>query len=221
MSKYNRYAKDLRSAFVGARDRYATAYEKVQAAEAALVKAKADNTHFLDVKMAKIGKAEAELRLAQSNFNTETDEAWREFNRAKQRLTDELAAAVKADRKLNPDTIDQNALELLKSGAMSADDYTDFINKYADNNAMLALIGKAAADVGNNETRDYDERKPFMYAARLAKETADGTTMTDWDNLCAMCDRLSGQSHGRGEPLYATRMNNAFEEMADPMIEGF
>lgn len=220
-TKFNKFAKDLRFEFIKAREKYAAAYEKLTAAETALSRAKTMQEKFFGEKLATIQKCEGNLKLALANFNSEAEDAWSTFNARKKQIGAELAAAVAADRKLDPNTIDANAVKLLESGALSADDFNDFVARYSNNRAMLLLIEKHASDIATDEKLAYDTRRPFMFAARKAKEVAEGTALQNWEQLSSVCDTLSGQSHGRGEPLYTTRMNSRFEELADPMIEAF
>lgn len=220
-TKYNKYAMQLKNRFIEAREEYASAYAKVTAADEAVNKAKNMTERFIGEKAAKIAAAEGNAKLALAEFNRVSEEVWANFNREKQRIGAELAEAVRADTRLDPDTIDGNAVKLLEAGVMTARDFEDFANKYQGNNAMLALIAKYAGDIADNESMDFETRAPYLHVARYAKESAKGNTMQAWEQLSSVCDTMSGQAHGKGEPNYVTAMNNRFEELAGAMIEAF
>lgn len=220
-TKYNKYAMQLKNRFIEAREEYASAYAKVTAADEAVNKAKNMTERFIGEKAAKIATAESNAKLARAEFNSVSEEVWANFNREKQRIGAELAEAVRADTRLDPDTIDGNAVKLLEAGVMTARDFEDFANKYQGNNAMLALIAKYAGDIADNESMDFETRAPYMHIARHAKESIKGTTMQAWEQLSSVCDTMSGQAHGKGEPSYTMKMNSRFEELAGAMIEAF
>ena len=50
----------------------------------------------------------------------------------------------------NPDAIDPNAVELLKTGVLGAYDFCSLADKHADNPTMLRIIEKYAKEAANN-----------------------------------------------------------------------
>lgn len=219
MSKYRTYGNELKAAFVGARNRYNAAVEKVEDAEKMLSRAKADRTHDADYVAATVAQREAQLRLARANLKEETAAAWAEFATTKNKLTADLRAAVAADNAVNPADVDGATMELLKSGVCRGGDFEALARRFAGNATMSRLIGKFASDAAQNAA-DAAERGQLQYIATNARTASDGV-IEAWDGLCSMCDACSGQRVPNADPAYIQRMFAAFDTEVAPSLEAF
>ena len=220
MAKYNKYAQAVRDKFLEAREQYARAYEKLQHAEEQVKKAHTMTETFVGEKSARIAETEARLKLVQAEFKSVSDEIWGTFDREKKKIDAELRAAVRADNLANSDRLDANALELLKSGIMSGDDYEAMLSGFDGNSTMRRMIAKYAAAAADDKNRDPAERAQLSAVANAGRDGGN-TVLRSWEDFLASVHTLSGQSHGRGAPEYVTMMNNRFESLLDGFCEGF
>ena len=213
MSKFNKYAKDLDAAFKSARAEYTAAVEKLQAAEQA--------RHIAGADAMTRNLKELEYTAAEKDFWAASDRIWGQFNKTRQQLKNGLEAEIKANNSANPDAIDSNALELLKSGIMTTDDYYTLMDKYDDNSTMLRLIGKYAQDAAGNMT---DDRTARAALSQIANECKNGqsSVMRTWDGLSQVATYCSGQAHGpRASYSHVVSMGQHWEELAGEAVENF
>lgn len=219
-SKYNRYPQAVKDKFIEAREAYARAYEKLQYAEREAAKARTAPEKFAGERSARIAETEARLKLVQAEFKSVSDRIWTDFDNEKKKIDAELRAAVRADNIANSDSLDANALELLKSGIMSGDDYEAMLSGFDGNSTMRRMIAKYAAAAADDKNRDQGERAQ-LFAVASAGRDGGNAILRSWTDFLASVDTLSGQSHGRGAPEYTTMMNNRFESLLDGFCEGF
>ena len=130
MSRYNTYAQRLDTTFRSARDEYAAAYDNLVQARRADTDAKAwkPNDNEEDKRL-RIATAALELNKADAAFKIAESRIWPEFDAKCKKLRKELEKDVQKDSLANPDAIDANALELLKSGALTVEDYYSFAER--------------------------------------------------------------------------------------------
>ena len=157
MSKYNTYARQLDAAFRSARDEYAAAYDNLVQARRADTDAKAwrpndtaeDKQLRTSTTALRLSEADAEFKIADRRI-------WPEFDAKCKELRRELEKDVQKSSLANPDAIDANALELLKSGVLTVNDYYSFAERYESNATMLRVISKYALDASENadDTKD-------------------------------------------------------------------
>lgn len=213
MSKFNKYAKDMDAAFKSARTEYTAAVKKLQAAEQA--------RHIAGADAMTRNLKELEYKAAEKDFWAASDRIWDQFNKTRQQLKNGLEADIKANNSANPDAIDSNALELLKSGIMTPDDYYALLDKYDNNSTMLRLIGKYAQAAADDTTDDRAARGALLQVAQACKD-GQGNVMRAWDSISQVADYCSGQAHGRREkPGYVISMGEKWEQLATEAIDNF
>ena len=155
MSQYNQYAQRLNTAFKEAREEYMEAWNKLQAAKKANADAQAWMVEtYRGENSLRRQRAKAALLEAEHTFKAAERRVWDEFDRQKAAIRDDLEKEVRASSTVDPDTIDTNALELLKSGILTADDIFSMVDKYDSNITMLRLISKTAKELADDKNAD-------------------------------------------------------------------
>ena len=223
MSKYNTYARQLDTAFRSARDEYAAAYAELQQARQANEDAGAwrpdDDAAN---KQLRVATAALELNRAEAAFRIMETRIWPEFDAKCKELRKELEKDVQKDSLANPDAIDANALELLKSGALTVEDYYSFAERYESNATMLRVISKYALDASENA----DDTKDAV-ALRILSDnckTGMGTVLRAWSELegvASYCSGRGGSSRTAIDPTHIISMGKWWEELAGQSIENF
>ena len=221
-TKYNHYARDLQAAFLAARKEYADAYEKLQKAEADRAEASLwREEKYIGENAARKARAEADYLAAKAEFDAANNRVWGELNRQRAELRAGLQKELRADGAASPDAIDGNALELLKSGIMTPDDYYALLDKYDNNPTMLRMIGKYAQDAADDMTDDRAARGALLQVSQACKD-GQSSVMRTWDGLSQIVDYCSGQAHGRkGSPGYVISMGKWWEQLAGESVENF
>ena len=144
MSQYNHYAKELNDAFCAARDEHTRLLNDLNKAKADLESAKVWRPgEDKQKKEAAVMRATVAYKDAENSLRTSP--AWESFNAKRSELRAALAAELRANSIVSPDAVDAAALELLKSGVMTAADYSAFVGKFDNNGTMLRLIARYAA----------------------------------------------------------------------------
>ena len=223
MTKYNVYAKQLDAAFRTARDEYAKSYAELQAAQQANEDAGAwrpdDDAAN---KQLRVATTALELNKAEAAFKITETKVWPEFDTKCKELRKELEKDVQKDSLANPDAIDANALELLKSGALTVEDYYSFAERYESNATMLRVISKYALDASENA----DDTKDAV-ALRILSDnckTGMGTVLRAWNELegvASYCSGRGGGSRAAIDPTHIISMGKWWEELAGQSIENF
>ena len=212
MSKYNRYAKDLDAAFRAARQEYAEAWDKFQAAQNARGQGDA------------MQRQRAELKYQQAELDFKEAEAriWPEFNRLRAELRSKLERELRGDNAANPDAIDPNGMELLKSGILSADDFYSLVEKYDDNPTMLRFVARYAKEAADDMDRTQAKDRGALYQLAQVCSQGQGRTMRAWDDLSHIVDYCSGQARARREtPAHTINMGKWWEQLSGEIVENF
>lgn len=212
MSKYNRYAKDLDAAFRAARQEYAEAWDKFQAAKDARGQGDA------------MQRQRAELKYQQAELDFKEAEAriWPELNRRRAELRIKLERELRGDNAANPDAIDPNGMELLKSGILSADDFYSLVEKYDDNPTMLRFVARYAKEAADDMDRTQAKDRGALYQLAQVCSQGQGRTMRAWDDLSHIVDYCSGQTRNRRDtPTHTISMGKWWEQLSGEIVENF
>lgn len=224
MSKYNQYAKRLDTAFKTAREEYMEAWNKLQAAQKANTDAQAWRAEtYRGENDLRRQRAKAELLEAEHTFKATESRVWAEFDRQKEAIRRELESDVRASSTVDPDAIDANALELLKSGILTADDVFSLVNKYDANVTMLRLISKHAKELADDKNTDAKTRGQLYV---LCSQIGNGknSTMRNFSDLVEISNYCSGRGGGgtqRTTPAHTVAMAGKWEELASTAVENF
>ncbi len=213
-TKYNHFAKELDSAFRTARSEYAAVYDE-------LTKAK-ENASAAGLDAVKKQIATLQLQEAEKKMRQETGRIWSVFDAKAAELRSALEKEVQTSNLADPSAIDSNAVELMKSGIMTADDYFTLAAKYDGNTTMLRLLSKYAADAAADE----DNRKDRAALITLSRDCANGTgtTLRAWDDLMNVvnyCSGRGGSGNRRPTPGVTLSMGEWWEQLSGEIIENF
>ena len=214
MSKYNSYAQRLDIAFKAARDEYAAAYNAVEQARKAMQDAGPDAL--------KRQIATLQLQEAENSLRKEAARIWTEFDAKAADLRRALEKEVQTSNLADPSAIDSNAVELLKTGVLTVDDYFSFADRYSENPTMLKLIGYYAKEAADGT----DDRKDRVALTVLAQDCAKGTgkTLKAWDDLMTTvnyCSGRGGSGSRRQTPGVVAHMGEWWDELSGEIIENF
>ena len=224
MTQYNQYAKRLDTAFKTAREEYMEAWNKLQAAQKANTDAQAWRAEtYRGENDLRRQRAKAELLEAEHTFKATESRVWAEFDRQKEAIRRELESDVRASSTVDPDAIDANALELLKSGILTADDVFSLVNKYDANVTMLRLISKHAKELADDKNTDAKTRGQLYV---LCSQIGNGknSTMRNFSDLVEISNYCSGRGGGgtqRTTPAHTVAMAGKWEELASTAVENF
>ena len=131
---------------------------------------------------------------------------------------------MRATSTVDPDAIDTNALELLKSGILTADDIFSMVNKYDSNLTMLRLISKTAKELADDKQHTDAKTRGLLYT--LCNQIGNGknSTMRNFDDLVEISNYCSGRGGGgtqRTTPAHTVAMAGKWEELASTAVENF
>ena len=115
------------------------------------------------------------------------------------------------------------ALELLKSGILTADDVFSLVNKYDANVTMLRLISKHAKELADDKNTDAKTRGQLYV---LCSQIGNGknSTMRNFSDLVEISNYCSGRGGGgtqRTTPAHTVAMAGKWEELASTAVENF
>lgn len=214
MSKYNSYARNLDAAFRAARDEYTAVYNE-------LTKAK-ENASAAGLDAVKKQIAMLQLQEAEKKMRQETERIWSVFNAKAAELRSALEKEVQTSNLADPSAIDSNAVELMKTGVLTVDDYFNFADKYSENATMLKLIGYYAKEAADST----DDRKDRVALTVLAQDCAKGTgkTLKAWDSMMTAanyCSGRGGSGNRRPTPGVTLSMGEWWEQLSGEIIENF
>ena len=213
-TKYNHFAKDLDIAFKAARDEYAAAYNTVEQARKAMQDAGPD---ALKRQIATLQLQEAETKMRQ-----ETARIWTEFDAKAADLRRALEKEVQTSNLADPSAIDSNAVELMKTGVLTVDDYFGFADRYDKNPTMLKLIGHYAKEAADNADSTKDRVALFCLARDCARGM--GTTLRAWDEMIGVanyCSGRGGNGQRRDSPGATLSMGEWWEQLSGDFVESF
>lgn len=214
MSKYNSYARNLDAAFRAARDEYTAVYNE-------LAKAK-ENASTAGLDAVKQQIATLQLQEAENKMRTETARIWAAFDAKAVELRSALEKEVQTSNLADPSAIDSNAVELMKTGVLTVDDYFGFADRYDGNPTMLKLIGYYAKEAADSA----DDRKDKVALTVLAQDCAKGTgkTLKAWDSLMTAanyCSGRGGSGNRRTTPGVTLSMGEWWEQLSGEIVENF
>ena len=214
MSEFNHFAKELDAAFRTARSEYAAVYGE-------LTKAK-ENASAAGLDAVKQQIATLQLQEAENKMRTETARIWTAFDAKAAELRSALEKEVQTSNLADPSAIDSNAVELMKTGVLTVDDYFGFADRYDGNPTMLKLIGHYAKEAADSA----DDRKDKAALTVLAQDCAKGTgkTLKAWDSMMTAanyCSGRGGSGNRRTTPGVTLSMGEWWEQLSGEIIENF
>lgn len=179
MSKYNEYARKLDEAFRKAQEEYESI---VAVLDNARERAKKYSNKPRDaVSRAEYEAAQKSLARAKETFKQKAYAICERYEAEVNRLTDSLTKAVKAGGSVNPSEVDANALELLKSGIMTAADCESMMEQFKDNRTMKRLIAEYAQTAQPNGLDRAEATALRSIALNTVQE--DNALLTTWKEL--------------------------------------
>ena len=213
-TKYNHFAKELDAAFRTARSEYAAVYDE-------LAKAK-ENASAAGLDAVKKQIATLQLQEAENKMRTETERIWSVFDAKAAELRSALEKEVQTSNLADPSAIDSNAVELMKTGVLTVDDYFGFADRYDGNPTMLKLIGHYAKEAADSA----DDRKNKVALTVLAQDCAKGTgkTLKAWDSMMTAanyCSGRGGSGNRRPTPGVTLSMGEWWEQLSGEIVENF
>lgn len=216
MSNYNNLARALDSAYKAARDEYAAGYQKKELAKETLKDKQAafknGKASELDVNRAKLAVNEAE-----DEFREMSARVWKDFKRYRDDLRDNLERNITANTTARPEDVDNNALELMKSGVLTSSDYVAFANKYDGNQTMLNLIGRYAKEAADATTGADATTLRGVVAACQNPKTA---ILQKWDEIAEAQNRFCGD-RDNASPEVVISMGKKWDELLGEAIASF
>lgn len=224
MSQYNKYAQRLDTAFKTAREEYMEAWNQLQAAQKANTDAQAWRAEtYRGENDLRRQQARAQLLEAEHTFRAAESRVWAEFDRQKDAIRRDLESKVRASFTVDPDAIDANALELLKSGILTADDVFSLVDKYDSNITMLRLISKTAKELADDKNTDAKTRGQ-LYVLCSQIGSGKNSTMRNFDDLVEISNYCSGRGGGgtqRTTPAHTVAMAGKWEELSGNAVVNF
>ena len=212
MSQYNHFAKDLDTAFKEAREKYTAAHNAVEQARKAMQNAGTDAM--------KKQIATLQLQDAETNLRKEAVRIWAEFDAKAADLRRALEKEVQTSNLADPSAIDNNALELMKTGVLSPADYAAFMERFDSNPTMLKLVGHYAAEAA--KTTDSRREAAALNAIALDCQSGEGAVMRAWDSISAISDSCGdGDGYRRKSPGVIVSMSEKWDDLAGEAVENF
>ena len=213
-TKYNHFAKELDAAFRTARSEYAAVYDE-------LAKVK-ENASAAGLDAVKKQIATLQLQEAENKMRTETERIWSVFDAKAAELRSALEKEVQTRNLADPSAIDSNAVELMKTGVLTVDDYFGFADRYDGNPTMLKLIGHYAKEAADSA----DDRKNKVALTVLAQDCAKGTgkTLKAWDSMMTAanyCSGRGGSGNRRPTPGVTLSMGDWWEQLSGETVKDF
>lgn len=213
-TKYNHFAKELDAAFRTSRSEYAAVYDE-------LAKAK-ENASAAGLDAVKKQIATLQLQEAEKKMRQETGRIWSVFDAKAAELRSALEKEVQTSNLADPSAIDSNAVELMKTGVLTVDDYFGFADRYDGNPTMLKLIGHYAKEAADSA----GDRKDKVALTVLAQDCAKGAgpTLKAWDSMMTAanyCSGRGGSGNRRPTPGVTLSMGEWWEQLSGEIVENF
>ena len=196
MSKFNSYARKINEIAHATFTEYREKSDAVKSAESKYRaypwRDGADPTY-----LAKSARAKADLA-----------EANAQFEHCRRHLFEEQQRDIAAD----PKAVDMQTLELMRSGIMSADEYSRLIDAAASsgNHTMVRLIAKSAADMAEKAT-DTDVARSYRLVSHRGKGNDSNEYLQAFDFLA--------DTFNRCERNFA--LSTKWDELTSPVVESF
>lgn len=141
-------------------------------------------------KTGRIDCAAVRLHDAEAAFSETRIRIWTDFKTTRRTIRAELEQAVRTAYIVDPNAINSNALELMKSGVMTSDDYAAFVKKYGNNPTMLRLISHYSAAVA--KAQDNSGEAIALNAISEACQSWKGKVLQKFDDLSDYCGNITG-----------------------------
>ena len=216
MSEFNIYARKLDTAFKEARSEYNTAFRALQEAQQANRDANAWKPgDSAEEKQVRTTRAALKLHDAEAIFYEVSARVWDNFKATRRTIRAELEQAVRTAYIVDPNAINSNALELMKSGVMTSDDYAAFVKKYGNNPTMLRLISHYSAAAA--KAQDNSGEAAALNAISEACQSWKGKVLQKFDDLSDYCGDITGHE----EPDEVSRMSEKWDELSLNAVENF
>ena len=214
MSEFNHFAKELDAAFRTARSEYAEVYGE-------LTKAK-ENASAAGLDAVNQQIATLQLQEAETKMRQEAARIWTEFDAKAAELRGALEKEVQTSNLADPSAIDSNAVELMKTGVLTVDDYFSFADRYDGNPTMLKLIGHYAKEAADST----DDRKDRVALTVLAQDCAKGTgkALKAWDSMMTAanyCSGRGGSGNRRPTPGVTLSVGEWWDQLSGEIVENF
>lgn len=216
MSEFNIFAKRLDEAFRKSCSEYNAAFHALECAQQASRDANAWRPgDSAEEKQVRTARAALKLHDAEATFNEVSARVWDNFKATRRTIRAELEQAVRTADIVNPDAINSNALELMKSGVMTSDDYAAFVKKYGNNPTMLRLISHYSAAAA--KAQDGSSEAAALNSISDACQSWKGKALQKFDDLSDYCGNITG----REEPDEVSGMIEKWDELSLNSVENF
>lgn len=191
MSKYNSYARRVDE---HAKENFAAilkAQGEFEAAEKYYNANKRPNGIWMvrdDETIARAADAEAKYYAKKSAYEA----AKRAFASSVGKIPEiraELQKLIEADLSANPDHLDGNTMELLKSGILKPEEYARLLERFNDNPTMVRMIGRYAEECAKNNQLSFADRNAYHAAAHAARNANGGDKLEAMDYLADVYGR--------------------------------
>ena len=152
----------------------------------------------------------ARVRRATEALRTNYTKVWEDFDRKCAELRKDLEQKLSAHYCAKPEDVDTNALELLKSGSMSVDDFHHFEKKYANNHTMLKLLSGYA----KQHAEGMEDKVGRIRLGELAKRCSNSGTaeLNAFDNLVLVARYCSGRGGSQKRAFEADAARSMMSE---------
>lgn len=162
----------------------------------------------------------ARVRRATEALRTNYTKVWEDFDRKCAELRKDLEQKLSAHYCAKPEDVDTNALELLKSGSMSVDDFHHFEKKYANNHTMLKLLSGYA----KQHAEGMEDKVGRIRLIDLAKRCSNSGTaeLNAFDNLVLVaryCSGRGGSQRRAFEADAARSMMSEWEKLSEAPMQ--
>lgn len=216
MSEFNIFAKRLDEAFRKSCSEYNAAFHALECAQQASRDANAWRPgDSAEEKQVRTARAALKLHDAEATFNEASARVWDNFKATRRTIRAELEQAVRTADIVNPDAINNNALELMKSGVMTSVDYAAFVKKYGNNHTMLRLISHYSAAAA--KAQDGSSEAAALNSISDACQSWKGKALQKFDDLSDYCGNITG----REEPDEVSGMIEKWDELSLNSVENF
>ena len=216
MSEFNIFAKRLDEAFRKSCSEYNAAFHALECAQQASRDANAWRPgDSAEEKQVRTARAALKLHDAEATFNEVSARVWDNFKATRRTIRAELEQAVRTAYIVDPNAINSNALELMKSGVMTSDDYAAFVKKYGNNPTMLRLISHYSAAAA--KAQDGSSEAAALNAISNACQSWKDKILQKFDDLSDYCGDITGHE----EPDEVSRMSEKWDELSLNAVENF
>lgn len=212
---FRNYSDDIDKAFKEARDSFYNSQHELDLAIISKQRGERGNESEA-VKLEDI----ARVRRATEALRTNYTKVWEDFDRKCAELRKDLEQKLSAHYCAKPEDVDTNALELLKSGSMSVDDFHHFEKKYANNHTMLKLLSGYA----KQHAEGMDDKVGRLRLSELAKRCSNSGTaeLNAFDNLVLVaryCSGRGGSQRRAFEADAARSMMSEWEKLSEATMQ--